>query len=1370
MLLITMAVQLFLVSNCCAKTHGRPVNDDPISPLGVTLNVTDTEVVIDNGIVQITIANPEGHLLGVRYDGVNNLLEAPNKESNRGYWDVVWDTKDYDGTDWLIGSKFNVIVENEDQVEVSFTYKWDSTTWNTSEHYWRIPANVDRRFQYMAISDDRQRIMPLPHDRESGLPLAFKEAVLLTNPTNPDLRGEVDDKYQYSCEDKDNKVHGWISLDPQIGFWIITPSDEFRSAGPIKQDLTSHVGPTALAMFHSAHYAGLDVTMKFQEGEPWKKVFGPYYVYLNSIYENGDFHELWDDAKHQMKQETRSWPYEFPLSEDFPKSVERGFAYGRLLVHDRYRRRTMMPASYAWIGLAAPGEAGSWQTETKGYQFWTRADRNGGFLIKGIHEGVFNLFAWVPGFIGDYVYAENIIIEPGSVIQLGNLVYEPPRNGPTLWQIGIPDRTALEFYVPEPSSLFVNKLYTDSDHNKFRQYGLWERYAELYPENDLIYTVGESDYHTDWFFAHVTRKGENNTYLPTTWQIIFTVNDLIPSSNYTLRIALASATRSDLQVQFNHKELMIPHFSTKMIGSDNAIARHGIHGLYRLFNIDVPSEWLYDGNNTIYLKQSRHDSPFYGVIKAPAGRKPTANPNAQPTANPNGGVRVNATAKQVVLDNGIVQLTLQVPQGYIIGIRYGGLENILAVSNRPSDRGYWDIASTNSDDNDRTDDQIRFLYMAVSDKLQRVMPMNRDRETGKPLAYKEAVHLTNPTNPKIKGEVDDKYQYAFDHKDNKLHGWVCTDPSVGIWLITPSDEFRTRGPHKQDLTSHVGPNMLSVFHSIHYAGPDLIMKFTNGEPWKKVYGPYFVHLNSGKGDPRALWQEAKNQLQEELKSWPYKFPVSEDFPKANQRGSVVGKLLVKDGSKPPVPANLGWVGLAQPGEVGSWQSEMKGYQFWAQTDREGKFTIPNVHVGKYNLYAWAPGFIGDYKSASVIDIAPGKQINLGDQVYTPPRSGETLWEIGFPDRSAAEFFVPDPSPNFANPILNDQENKYRQYGLWDRYSEIYPKQDLTYTIGVSNHTKDWFYAHVLRYWDIASTNSDDNDRTDDQIRSKPPVPANLGWVGLAQPGEVGSWQSEMKGYQFWAQTDREGKFTIPNVHVGKYNLYAWAPGFIGDYKSASVIDIAPGKQINLGDQVYTPPRSGETLWEIGFPDRSAAEFFVPDPSPNFANPILNDQENKYRQYGLWDRYSEIYPKQDLTYTIGVSNHTKDWFYAHVLRKTGPEIYQPTVWQVVFPLKDVVPNGNYTLQIALAAANFAALQVRVNNPDSIAVFSTSLVGKDNAIARHGIHGLYQLYSVGIPGNLLKSGQNTIFLRQPRNNGKFCGFMYDYVRLEGPASPK
>lgn len=59
---------------------------------------------------------------------------------------------------------------------------------------------------------------------------------------------QVDDKYQYSCENKDNRVHGWISGDPAIGFWMITPSDEFRTAGPTKQDLTSHAGPITLSV------------------------------------------------------------------------------------------------------------------------------------------------------------------------------------------------------------------------------------------------------------------------------------------------------------------------------------------------------------------------------------------------------------------------------------------------------------------------------------------------------------------------------------------------------------------------------------------------------------------------------------------------------------------------------------------------------------------------------------------------------------------------------------------------------------------------------------------------------------------------------------------------------------------------------------------------------------------------------------------------------------------------------------------------------------------------------------------------------------------------------------------------------------------
>lgn len=59
---------------------------------------------------------------------------------------------------------------------------------------------------------------------------------------------QVDDKFQYSMENKDNKVHGWISPKEKVGFWHITPGQEFRSGGPLKQCLTSHVTPIILSV------------------------------------------------------------------------------------------------------------------------------------------------------------------------------------------------------------------------------------------------------------------------------------------------------------------------------------------------------------------------------------------------------------------------------------------------------------------------------------------------------------------------------------------------------------------------------------------------------------------------------------------------------------------------------------------------------------------------------------------------------------------------------------------------------------------------------------------------------------------------------------------------------------------------------------------------------------------------------------------------------------------------------------------------------------------------------------------------------------------------------------------------------------------
>ncbi|KAK9285801.1 hypothetical protein L1049_025002 [Liquidambar formosana] len=201
----------------------------------------------------------------------------------------------------------------------------------------------------------------------------------------------------------------------------------------------------------------------------------------------------------------------------------------------------------------------------------------------------------------------------GCEIKLGILVYEPPRVGPTLWEIGIPDRTAAEFYVPDANPMLLNRLYINRP-DKFRQYGLWERYGELYPDQDLIYKAGVSDYRTDWFYAHVTRNTGNGKYEATTWKILFELQNVVKAGTYKLRLALAAASISELQVRFNDQHANPPHFTTGLIGKDNAIARHGIHGLYWLYHIDVPSSQLLTGSNTIFLTQSRTSGPFAGLM------------------------------------------------------------------------------------------------------------------------------------------------------------------------------------------------------------------------------------------------------------------------------------------------------------------------------------------------------------------------------------------------------------------------------------------------------------------------------------------------------------------------------------------------------------------------------------------------------------------------------------------------------------------------------------------------------------------------------------------------------------------------------------
>ncbi|GLJ48429.1 hypothetical protein SUGI_1022190 [Cryptomeria japonica] len=555
----------------------------------VTVSVQGNQVVLDNGIVNVTLANPQGMVIGVQYGGIDNLLDSTRGPFRRGYWDINWNEPGGPSKeDDILATEFKVVKSTPDLVEVSFVRKWDPSIQGKDQ---QAPIDVDiryilqkgssgfyvyaiyernseypafalgqtrmvfrldqDRFNHISLSDKKQKLMAieLDRDRARSAPLEYPEAVILTDPTNPALKGQVDDKYQYSSDVMDDGVHGWFSLDPLVGFWVIFPSQEFRSGGPTKQELTVHTGPICLVMLHSAHYMGNN-SMIFDNGESWKKVFGPIKVHLNVDPELKTPSTLWNDAKQKRLSEQTLWPYSFPNYVAYLKEDQRCSISGRLLVQDRFISPNAFPGKFAYLGLAAPGKEGSWQKESKGYQFWTNTNQDGNFRITNILPGEYNLYGWVQNIVGDYKHETPLKLSPGSSIDLGDLIYEPPRNGPTIWEIGIPDRTAKEFFIPDPAPKFINNLY-----------------------------------------LHNERLNPNGRYTTTTWQLKFKLENLINDGSYTLHIAIASATHAHLQVLFNDQSGRY-HFEATLNEQDNAIARHGIHGFYQFFSVLVNPNWV----------------------------------------------------------------------------------------------------------------------------------------------------------------------------------------------------------------------------------------------------------------------------------------------------------------------------------------------------------------------------------------------------------------------------------------------------------------------------------------------------------------------------------------------------------------------------------------------------------------------------------------------------------------------------------------------------------------------------------------------------------------------------------------------------------
>ncbi len=355
-----------------------------------------------------------------------------------------------------------------------------------------------------------------------------------------------------------------------------------------------------------------------------------------------------------------------------------------------------------------------------------------------------------------------------------------------------------------------------------------------------------------------------------------------------------------------------------------------------------------------------------------------------------------------------------------------------------------------------------FDWLSIDEKRNQLMPAPADWDAGTQLNAKEIRRLNTGV---LKDKVEHKYDYSAYQFQIPAFGWANTKDHIGLYFINPSMEYLSGGATKYELTGHLdnnrggAPTLLNYWRGTHYGGSNC--RVAANEKWSKVVGPMLIYVNS-KDSPEAMYQDALAQAKREADAWPYAWVEGVDYPHVEERATVSGQLMLVDPQAKSTKLPNLLVGLAFPdqpppaqeavpagpgrfrGNFGTdWQNDAKHYEFWVRGDEGGRFTIPKVREGTYQLHAIADGVLGEF-SQQPITVKKGDRLDLGKLQWKPVRYGKQLWDIGIANRQGSEFFKGD---------------DYFHWGWYVEYPKLFP-DDVHFEIGKSDFRKDWFFEQV----------------------------------------------------------------------------------------------------------------------------------------------------------------------------------------------------------------------------------------------------------------------------------------------------------------------
>jgi rhamnogalacturonan endolyase len=277
-----------------------------------------------------------------------------------------------------------------------------------------------------------------------------------------------------------------------------------------------------------------------------------------------------------------------------------------------------------------------------------------------------------------------------------------------------------------------------------------------------------------------------------------------------------------------------------------------------------------------------------------------------------------------------------------------------------------------------------------------------------------------------------KYDWATYLKDHVLHGLYGN--GYGIWMTLANKESFGGGPTRQDLTLHTTdttPLLLLEPQATHYGAPSLQV---TGD-WSKLYGPFFVYCNTGT-DAAAMRADALKYTDPAYHRAFYDQLALPGWVTTARRATVTGKVTLADGAG--VSSMTGAVAVLGDNKQ-EFHRTVLGYQYWVNLGQDGSFQLPNVRPGTYRLTVYKPGVWGEYVRDDVV-VAAGQPLQLGTATWAPLANGRTIWQIGTPDGTSAEF---------------RRGREFRQWGLVSRFPTDFPN-GVVYTVGTST-LNDWNY-------------------------------------------------------------------------------------------------------------------------------------------------------------------------------------------------------------------------------------------------------------------------------------------------------------------------